>query len=398
MTNPGVEDLFDYPFRRLADLLADLTPPADRPVINLAIGEPQGAVPAAIRPILDDAFADWGRYPPVAGTPELRRAIADWLSRRYALPPAMVTPDHVMVTAGTREPLFLAGLLTVPRRTGPAGRPVVLMPNPLYHVYAGAALMAGAEPVAVAAGPETGFLPDYSALPEDLLSRTALAFLCSPANPQGAVADIQTLTALVELARSCDFVLAADECYSEYGVDAPAPGLAEACAALGGSFAHVMIFNSLSKRSAVPGLRCGFVAADPDLIARFTMLRAYGGTQVPLPIQAAATWLWGDEAHVRPQQDRLSANLTVAERHLGGHPGWRRPAGGMFVWLDVGDGPAVARHLWQRAGLRVMPGAFMARPEADGTNPGARHVRIALVHPPEVTEDAMARLAAHLPE
>lgn len=391
MRNPRLDHLTDYPFRRLAALLDGIAP-RGKP-LALSIGEPRHAPPDFVPRILAEAAEGWGRYPPMAGTPELRAAITDWLIRRYRLPEGMLDAErHVVPVAGTREGLFQAALVAC--GDGRGGRPpVVLLPNPFYQVYAGAAVMAGAEPVFVPATAETGFLPDFAALPAQVLDRADLAYLCSPANPQGTVADLQRLKAAVDLARRHDFVLAADECYSEIYDRDPPPGALEACAALGGGLDNVLVFNSLSKRSGAPGLRSGFVAGDAALIAAFLRLRSYGGASLPLPIQAASAALWRDEAHVEAGRALYRAKFDAAEAALAGRFGFRRPAGGFFLWLRVGDGEAAARRLWAEAGLKVLPGAYLAREDDDGANPGQAYIRVALVHDADTVHDAMTRLA-----
>lgn len=379
MDNPRLHHLPDYAFPRLAALLDGLAPGAE-PIL-LSLGEPQHPYPAFVDEILDRGRADYGRYPPIAGTAELRAAIAGWLDRRYGLPAGFLDPDrHVLPLSGTREGLFSIAFVAVPPEKG--GRtPAVLMPNPFYQCYAAAALAAGAEPVYCDATRETGFLPDFAALPEavpeDLLARTALVYLCSPANPQGAVASRERLAALLDLARRHDFLLALDECYSEIYTEAAPPGGLDAAAA-SGSLRNLVVFHSLSKRSNLPGLRAGFIAGDPEVIARFRHFRSYVGPAMPLPVQAAAAAVWRDEGHVDANRALYRAKFDAAERLLAGRFGFYRPAGGFFLWLDVGDGEAAARRLWAEAGVKVLPGAYLARDTGRG-NPGARYVRLALV-------------------
>ncbi|KAF0116199.1 MAG: dapC [Rhodospirillaceae bacterium] len=393
--------LTDYPFERLRALLEGITPPPSPPVV-MSIGEPQHPPPPFVRDLLDASSALWGRYPPMNGTPEFRVAATDWLTRRFALPAGFLDPDrHVLPVAGTREALYLIAHLVVPRRKGSA-RPTVLIPNPFYQVYVGAAVMAGAEPVYVPSGRQSGFLPDFTLFDPkilqrtpydpDTLNRTALAFLCTPANPQGSVADLEYLKQAITLARRYDFVLAVDECYSEIYDSIPPPGVLHACADLGGDLTNVVVFHSLSKRSSVPGLRSGFVAGDPDIIAAFARLRAYGGAATPLPVMAAATALWQDEVHVAENRTLYRAKMTAAERLLGGRFGLCRPAGTFFLWLKVGDGEATARALFQKAGIRVLPGAYLARPDSTGVNPGRHYIRVALVHDLDTTVWALERL------
>jgi N-succinyldiaminopimelate aminotransferase len=272
-------------------------------------------------------------------------------------------------------------------------RPVVLTPNPLYQVYAGAAIMAGAELVPVPATRDTGFLPDFESLPPRLLERCALAYLCSPSNPEGAVADRARLARLVQLARKHGFVLAADHCYADIYDRVPPPSALEACASLGGGADGVIVFHSLSKRSSVPGLRSGFVAGAKDVIAAFARLRAYAGATTPVPIAAAAAALWRDEAHVDANRALYRAKFDIAERIIDNRFGFYRPAGGFYLWLDVGNGETAARTLWTKAGVRTLPGAYLARDQANGENPGARYIRVSLVDDLPAVKAGLERLA-----
>lgn len=387
-----LDGLPDYPFARLAKLLGA---PARPDSIVMSIGEPQHKPPAMVAEVLAANAALWGKYPPANGPDDLRRAVADWATRRYGLPAGLVNPDTaILPVAGTREALYLIAQAVCGDRGGQ--RPLVLLPNPFYQVYAGAAVMAGAEPVFVpgAAGPASQ--PDFSTLPAEILDRTALAYVCSPANPQGSVADAALLERQVQTARRHGFVLAVDECYSEIWDKAPPPGVLATCAALGEGLANVMMFNSLSKRSSVPGLRSGVVVGDETVIHAFARLRSYGGAATPLPIAAAAAALWRDEAHVRQSNDLYRAKLDAAEHILGGRFGFTRPAGGFFLWLDVGDGEAAAVKLWREGNIRVLPGAYLAAEDSEEGNPGSRFIRVALVHDLATTEAALARLATIL--
>jgi len=394
MHNDILDELTDYPFDRLRALLGPLTPPSDKSIIQMQIGEPRHAPPDFIQPILGGDPADWGKYPPPNGTEELRQAIADWLIMRYRLPQGSVEPARqVAIVSGTREALFMAALLAVPRSKN-GEKPVVLMPNPFYQVYAGAAAMAHAEIVLVPAGPETGFQPDFGALPADTLDRAALAYINSPANPQGSIASLDQLKDAIGLARKHDFVLAVDECYAEIYTADPPPGALEACAAIDPAdrFGNVLIFHSLSKRSNVPGLRSGFVAGDPNLISMLLRLRQYGGAQVPLPIMHASTALWRDETHVEQSRALYCEKFDTALEILDGAFGFERPGGAFYLWLDVGDSEAAAAKLWQEAGVRVLPGAYFGKPGTDGINPAAPFIRAALVHDIETTRDAVTRI------
>ena len=393
MSSDRLQSLLTFhPFTRLNSLLQGVKPGGSGQPLSFAVGEPQMAPPPILGEVLQREFGQWSKYPLAPGTPDFRAAVTDWLVRRYRLPAAMLDPDkHVLPVAGSREALFMIALSAVPERPG-GTRPAVLMPNPFYHVYAGAAAVAGAEPVFLPTTSETGFLPDIDGIPRSVLERTALAYLCSPANPQGAVASVEYLQRWIELARRHDFVIAFDECYTEiYDRVAPAGGL-EACARLGTDLHNVIVFHSLSKRSGVPGLRSGFVAGDERLIQRNAQLINYGGVAVPYPILAASTALWRDEAHVETGRRRYRANFEAASEILGPAFGTTRPAGGFFLWLDVGDGEAAARRLWAEAGIRVLPGAYMGRADARGMNPGQRYIRVALVYETEATGAGLRRL------
>ncbi|MBL8643111.1 MAG: aminotransferase class I/II-fold pyridoxal phosphate-dependent enzyme [Rhodospirillaceae bacterium] len=390
MYNTRLDGLTEYPFQRLASLLSGVTPevgPAHE--IAMSIGEPQHTPPALILPVLTQSLSDWGKYPPTPGTPDFRKTVTAWINRRYGLPAGMLDAEkHVLPVAGSREALFMAGQLCVPpTKTGQT--PVILIPNPFYQVYFGAAVMNGAEPVFVPATAETGYQPDYAKIPTDVLARTAMAYVCTPANPQGKIATLERLKEMVQLARKHDFVLVSDECYSEIYDAAPPPGALEACANLGGDLTNVLVFNSLSKRSSVPGLRSGYVAGDAGLIAKFNKLRSHGGAVQPVPVLNASIALWNDEAHVTDNRALYSAKFDDAAQILSGKFGFYRPDGGFFLWLNVGDGEKAAKALWAKAGIKVLPGGYLARTDAAGLNPGNAFIRVALVHDRNRTAEAL---------
>jgi aspartate/methionine/tyrosine aminotransferase len=392
LVNPRLERIDDNPWARLRALLDAAPPRANLPHILMSLGEPQHDPPPMMARIIAETAHLWNRYPPMQGTPAYRSACAQWLTRRYRLPPGLVAGEsNVLSLNGTKEGLFLVATMAVPQEK--RGKvPAVLMPNPYYLVYNGAAAMAGAEAVFLDATAATGFLPDLDAIPDAVLARTALFYLCTPGNPQGAIADLAYLKKAIALARAHDFVLALDECYCEIYDREPPPGGLEACAALGGDLSNVLVFHSLSKRSSAAGLRCGFVAGDARLIALLNTLRSYGGAQVPLPIQEAATALWRDEVHVEANRALYRRKFDVAERVLAGRFGFYRPPGGFLLWLDVGDGEQAALTLWREAAVRTLPGAYIARENAGGDNPGRRYIRIALVHDEATIETGLSRM------
>ncbi|MGQ0675693.1 MAG: aminotransferase class I/II-fold pyridoxal phosphate-dependent enzyme [Rhodospirillales bacterium] len=393
MLNARLLELTDHTFRRLAHLLDPVQPRINLPPVNLSVGTPTHKPPPFVAEIAARRRADGNEYPHYTGTPELRRAAADWATRRYRLPAGMIDPETMVVpVAGTREGLYMAATLAVtPAQGGP--RPLALMPNPFYQVYLGAAALAGAEPAFLPATKETGFLPDLDAVPEAAWKRAQIFYLCSPANPQGATASLDYLKKLLMLARKHDFLLVTDECYSElYYTPQPAPGGLDAARALGGGLDNILVFHSLSKRSSAPGLRMGIATGSPATVAMLTRLRAYSCAASPLAVMEAATACWQDEAHVDEMRAHYRRIYEMAERVLKGRYGFYRPDGGFYLWLDVGDGVAAARRLWQEAAVRVLPGAYMTRDNPSGGNDGQRYIRVALVGDLESTEAALARM------
>jgi N-succinyldiaminopimelate aminotransferase len=390
--NPRLDGLGEYTFTQLNTLLAPVAPRANETPVIMSVGDPMHQPPAFLAETIARYAEVWNKYPPMQGTADFRAAVAGWLTRRYRLPEGYVSADrHILPLAGTKEGLFLAALLAVPERKA-GQRPAVLLPNPFYVCYQGGAGMSGGEPVYLDATAATGFLPDLDAIAAATLERTALFYLVSPGNPQGGCASLDYLKRVITLARKYDFVVALDECYAEiYDKTAPVGGL-QACAALGGEPANVLVFHSLSKRSSAAGLRSGFVAGDAKLIAGFLRLRSYGGCQVPLPIQAAATALWSDEDHVEQNRALYRQKIDVAEDVLEGRLGFYRPPGGFFLWLDVGDGVKAAELLWREAAIRTVPGSYMARPNAAGKNPADPYIRVALVHDDATIGAALARM------
>jgi aspartate/methionine/tyrosine aminotransferase len=382
------------PFVRLTELLG--ATPAGLPPINLSVGEPQHPIPAFVGPVLAANLNAFGRYPPNKGSDAFCAAAAQWLTRRYNLPRPVDAAREVLVLAGTREGLFLSALAAKRFAKSRPGRPAILIPNPFYAVYAAGALAADCEPVYLPADVDSGFLPDLRALSPELLGRTVALYLASPSNPQGAVADAAYLDRAIALARQHGFMLFADECYSEIYSQVAPTGMLERA---GADFANIAVFHSLSKRSSLPGLRIGFVAGDANFIKGFLDLRSVAAPQVPLPVQDVAIAAYQDEAHVDDNRRLYKAKFDVADQILGDRYGYVRPAGGFFLWLDVSEFGAddeIALRLWREAGLRVVPGRYLARAGADGRNPGNGYIRIAMVQDQQATAEALHRLVATL--
>jgi N-succinyldiaminopimelate aminotransferase len=378
------------PFVRLTDLIAGIEP--GKPMINLSVGEPQHPIPDFVGPVLAAHLNEFGRYPANKGTEPFRKAVAQWLGRRFKLEKPVDPESEVLVLAGTREGLFLAAIAAARYVGARAGKPAMLIPNPFYAAYAAGAAAAGCEPVYLPATRKSSFLPDLDALDDALLKRTVAFFLASPSNPQGAVADRAYLERLAALSRRFGFLVFADECYCEiYSQHQPA-GMLEAA---GPGFANTVVFHSLSKRSSLPGLRIGFVAGDKKFLAAFLELRNVAAPQVPAPAQHVAVAAYNDEAHVEKNRELYSAKFDLADQIIGDRYGYVRPAGGFFLWLDVskfGGSEIVTKRLWAEAGVRVVPGRYLAREQADGSNPGADYIRVAMVQDAAATAEAMHRI------
>lgn len=349
--------------------------------IHMTIGEPKHAFPAWVTDKVVENAAGFNSYPPNDGSPELRGAIAGWIARRYGV--EMDADTQVMALNGTREGLYNAIIALSPEAKN-GQRPAVLMPNPFYQVYMIAAISGGADPIMVPATAETGHLPDFTSLPADVLDRTTAAYICSPANPQGAVADRAYWAALIGLAEKHDFLIFADECYSEIYRDTPPVGALQVAQEVGADLNRVVIFHSLSKRSNLPGLRSGFVAGGTETIREIKLLRNYAGAPLPLPLQQAAAAVWADEAHVEENRALYVEKYHIADRILGNVAGYVSPQAGFFLWLPVEDDEAAALKLWRETGVRVLPGSYLAQ-NVNGENPGKTYIRVALVAPKDET-------------
>lgn len=383
------------PFTQLRRLLADVPAGHERP-IELTIGEPREAMPDFIVAKLDEAAALYGKYPPIRGSDALKASISAWLSRRYAIAGGVDPASGILALNGSREGLFFACLPAVGRKQV-KGKPAILMCNPYYSAYLAGALGVGAEPVFLNATAETGFLPDLDEIARDaeLMARTVALFICSPANPQGAVASRTYILKALSLARAHDFMLFLDECYSEIYTDAPPTGGLEVASATPERFKNLVVFNSLSKRSNLPGLRSGFCAGDPAFIETYGEVRNMCAPQVPGPVQHASAAAWADEAHVERTRAAYREKFAIADDLLAGRYAYVRPAGGFCLWLDMsqyGSGSDAAVTLWKHKGVKVIPGSFLAQTGRDGTNPGDNYIRLALVQDPATIQEALERM------
>jgi aspartate/methionine/tyrosine aminotransferase len=378
------------PFVRLRELLGDLPP--GKPAISLAVGEPQHAVPSFVGPVLAAHIAEFGKYPMNKGLDEFCLAVVQWLGRRYRLPRPIDPATEVLVLNGSREGLFLAAIAATRWVKDRRGPPAILTPNPFYGAYEAGSMAAHCETVYLPATVDTGFLPDLDSLSDDLLARTVAFYLASPANPQGSVANPAYFKRLVELARRFGFMVFSDECYSEIYTQKAPPSILEAADP---DYRNVVTFQSLSKRSNLPGLRIGFVAGDAKFLAHFLDFRNVSSPQVPIPAQRVAITAYGDERHVEENRRLYGLKFDFADQILGDRYGYRRPAGGFLLWLDVsahGSDEEVTLRLWREAGVRVVPGSYLARDQADGSNPGRGYIRVAMVQDQETTAEALHRM------
>lgn len=394
MASPDIERLKPYPFERLAALLAGIEPPTDRPPIALSIGEPRHAPPSFIVEAVTRHANDLASYPTARGLPELRTAMAAWLARRYALGRDAIDPEHqVLPVCGTREGLFSL----VQAMTDRARKPLVVMPNPFYQIYEGAALLAGAEPWFMNTTAATGYRPDLAAVPSEIWQRCQILFLCSPGNPTGAVHDAEDFALAFQLADRYDFLVASDECYADIYTNEASPpvGALEAAAASGrNDFRRLVVFHSLSKRSSVPGLRSGLVAGDAAIIRPLAAYRTYHGCAMPLATQKASIGAWREEEHVAANRRRYQAKFDAARRILSPVLPVEIPAGAFYLWLAVPDGDeeGFSRELYASEGLVTLPGRYLSRPTPEG-DPGTGRVRVSLVPEEAVCEEALSRLA-----
>jgi N-succinyldiaminopimelate aminotransferase len=381
--NPQLEKLHPYPFEKLRQLFADVTPNPDYPAISLGIGEPKHPTPAFIQKALMHSVQGLANYPSTHGSDPLRAAIGSWLERRYGVPP-LDPATQVLPVNGSREALFGIAHCVI----DPGSQPLVVCPNPFYQIYEGATYLAGAETYFVNSEPARNFACDYSSVPDDVWPRVQLLYLCSPGNPTGATLSLDDWRQLFALADRYGFVIAADECYSEiYHGSTPPLGALEAAHQLGRSggahpYRHLVVFSSLSKRSNVPGMRSGFVAGDAEILKKFLLYRTYCGGAMSPPVQAASIAAWGDESHVQENRAKYKEKFALVTPLLRQMLDVELPDAGFYLWADVRrsglSDTEFARRLYAEYNVTVLPGSYLAR-TAHGINPGENRVRMALV-------------------
>jgi N-succinyldiaminopimelate aminotransferase len=393
---PYLHQLQPYPFEKLAALKQGVTPPAGKRHIALSIGEPAHATPHLIQETLLTHLHGLSNYPTTKGLPELRQTIAAWLTRRFKLAEGLLNPEtQILPVSGTREALFSFAQCLIDRTADP----IVVMPNPFYQIYEGAALLAGAEPYFLNTVEANAYLPDFDAVPESIWRRCQLLYICTPGNPSGAVIPRETLIRLLSLAEKYDFVIASDECYSELYDDenSSPPGLLEAACAIGNTaFKRCVVFHSLSKRSNAPGLRSGFVAGDAAILQDYFKYRTYHGAAMPLPTQHASIAAWGDEKHVRENRRLYREKFAAVIDILGDTAQLTKPPAGFYLWIKTPiDDTEFTQQLFAQQNVTVLPGSYLSR-DFGGHNPGRNHVRIALVAPLEECVEAALRLKSFL--
>jgi N-succinyldiaminopimelate aminotransferase len=390
--NPDLAHLHPYPFEKLAQLKAGCTPPTNLPHIALSIGEPKHPTPGFITEAVIEHLHGLSNYPTTAGSIELRQAIATWLDKRFHLAGNIDATTQVLPVNGTREALFAFAQAVVDRT---AHTPLIVMPNPFYQIYEGAAILAGAHPYFLNCTAENNFMPDFDAVPSDAWDHCQLLYLCSPGNPTGAVIEQATLTKLIELAHKHNFIIASDECYSELYFDEARPpvGLLQAAVAAGYTDLNLcVVFHSLSKRSNAPGLRSGFVAGDAKIMKDFLRYRTYHGCAMPPSTQAASITAWNDEQHVITNRQLYREKFDAVLAILSPVMNITIPEASFYLWAETTISDTdFARRLFDEQNVTVLPGSFLAR-DNNNTNPGSHRIRMALVAPIEECIDAAHRI------
>lgn len=396
MMNPDLNKLQAYPFEKLAQLKSEVKANHSLSAIALSIGEPKHTPPDFVLEAIIKELPTIRQYPTTKGTPELRQAIASWLTKRFHLKRESLNPDlHSLPVNGTREALFAFAQATIDR----SQNPLVMMPNPFYQIYEGAALLAGAEPLYISSDEHNHYLPDFSSITAEQWRRCQLVYICSPNNPTGTVLDTDAYKQLLQLADTHDFTIASDECYSEiYPDDTQAPaGLLQACAELGrDNYERCIVFHSLSKRSNLAGLRSGFVAGDKNILQQFLRYRTYHGCAMSLPVQLASIAAWENEEHVVKSRQLYRNKFTQVEDTLKSDWALEQPQAGFNFWVKTPiDDEKFTQLLFQETNITVLPGRYLSR-TVNGANPGENHVRMAMVASIEECTEAAYRIQSFL--
>jgi N-succinyldiaminopimelate aminotransferase len=398
--NPDLNRLQPYPFEKLRDLKNGIVPPADKSPIALSIGEPKHSPPSFVVEEVITHLHGLENYPLTKGTLDLRTACVNWLNQRFNLRAGHLDPEqHVLPVNGTREALFAFAQAVVDK----SKNALIVMPNPFYQIYEGAAFLAGAEPWFMNTTAETNFVPDFDNVPADVWARCQLVYLCSPGNPTGSVVTEESLQKLIQLADEHDFIIASDECYSEIYFDEtnPPTGLLEVAEKMGRTdFKRCVVFHSLSKRSNLPGLRSGFVAGDAEILAKFLLYRTYQGCAMSPPTQAASIKAWGDEKHVIENRKQYREKFDAVLEILSPVLNVQHPQAAFYLWPELPDIDGMndekfTQELFAQQNVTVVPGSYLSR-EAHGINPGSNRIRMALVAPTDECIDAAQRICSYV--
>ena len=396
MVNPEYNVLKDWMFGKLNTLLDNIKPNPEYLNLKMSIGEPTLKIPDFVREILESSYEEWGKYPPSTAIPCLEDSIIRYINKRFPIAKNLVDLNkNIVPVPGTREPLHLVGLLAKNLKNG---RTKAIITNPFYHAWRAGAISSGSEIYWLNAIPENNYFPDVNKIPKNILASANIMYICSPSNPHGSVASIDYLKEVISVARKYNFILAIDECYGDiYRLNKPKPaGGLEAAACLDATLDNVVVFNSLSKRSNISGMRAGFIAGDEKILESYKLLISNGASPVPIPIQKVAAALYDNEEHQISACMHYDKNFEIVDKYL--KPIYNNfiiPEGGFFLWLKVNEDEQAAKILWNKFSLRVMPGSYMAK-EIDGFNPGSGYLRISLVDSFEIVEETMKRLSLFL--
>ena len=396
MVNPDFNVLKDWMFGKLNSLLKDLDPNPNYPILRMSLGEPTLKIPSFVKEELQKNFSGWGKYPPSSAIPRLGNSILGYIERRYPGAQDLINIDkNIVPVPGTREPLHLIGLLA---KNIKKGKTKALVTNPFYHAWRAGSISSGSDIYWLNASQTNNYFPNISVIPEEILRSSIIMYICSPSNPHGSIASLDYLKKAILLARKYDFILAIDECYSDiYRLNRTKPfGGLDAALSLGDDLSNLIIFNSLSKRSNVSGMRAGFIVGDEKIIDSYKLLVSNGASPVPIPIQNATAALYDDDEHQIKACLHYDQNFEIVEKYLKPfYQDFKIPAAGFFLWLEVEDDEKAAKILWNKYSLRVMPGRYMAT-EINGINPGKGYLRISIVDKNEIIEESMKRICLFL--